>query len=331
MRPLRSGLLAAAALALAAQPEAGARPEPPAAGRALVTWADVGPIFERACVHCHGGPLAVEGLSLSTAADARKGARSGPVLVAGDPSGSTLISRLRGKLTPGMPLDGDPLPEAEIARVEAWIRDGALPAPASPADERSPGEPVPPPASPGAPPPPGPDAGAPPPEPAPLRWRDVAPVLRANCVRCHQPKGVQGPAPEGLRFDTLEALRSGERASVLPGAPELSPLIRAVRGLSDKRMPLGGPPWLADADVERLTRWVRDGARDDNGRPSPVPVGRRVRLTGVLDGQGRIDGLPADRGQDARVDDRLAPGQRARGRYVVGADGRLVLERLERR
>ncbi len=318
--------LASGALALGVGVAGALEAAPPEAATG-VTWAEVGPIFERACVHCHGGPLAVEGLSLSSAAEARKGSAAGAVLVAGDPSRSRLVQRLRGTLTPQMPLDGDPLPEAEIARIEEWIRGGAPPAPAPPTPPAVPPPGAPAPAPPGGPAPPD----APGPAGAPLRWRDVAPVLRAHCVRCHQPKGVLGPAPEGLRFDTWEALRAGERVAVLPGRPQASPLIRAVQGLSEKRMPLGGPPWLAAADVERLVRWVSEGARDDEGRPSPPPVGRRVRLFGVLDAQGRIDGVPAARGADARVDERLAPGERARGRYVVGADGGLVLERLERR
>lgn len=44
----------------------------------------------------------------------------------GDPEGSYLVQRLvPGGDTPLMPLGGRPLPEADIERIRAWIRDGA--------------------------------------------------------------------------------------------------------------------------------------------------------------------------------------------------------------
>lgn len=323
----RAGLLVAALLApvaLDARPAA-ARAEPPAAAAAEPTWRDVAPILERACVHCHAGPLAVAGLALDTAQGARQGSSTGPVLVPGKPEESRLVKHLRGTLAPTMPFDGDPLPEAEIVRLEAWIRAGALDAPSAPAPAAAPDPADPAPAA-------APAAGGAPSDPAlPLRWRDVAPLLRAHCVRCHQPKGLQGPPPEGLRLDSLAALLGGERAFVLPGRPEASPLLRAVRGQAERRMPLGGPPWLADAEVARLERWVREGARDDEGRPSAVPVGRRLRLVGLLEAGDRLDGVPFEAPSGARRDERARPGARVQGRFVVGARGELVLERLERR
>lgn len=342
-----SAALGGGVLLLAAAATRAADPAP--------SWNDVAPIFERACVHCHAGGLAVQGLALDSAAGVRKGSSTGPVVVVGDPAQSRLVMHLRGTLKPQMPFDGDPLPEAEIAAIEGWIKAGA-PAPApAPA-------PVPLPA-----PAPGPAAlpvPAPVPSPAlaeaPLRWRDVAPILRANCVRCHQAKGLQGGPPEGLRLDSLEALLSSERAFVVPGRPEASPIVRAVKGLSKKRMPLGGPPFLSDADISRLVRWVKEGARDDAGKPMPVPVGRRLRLFGVLDGAGGVDGLAFVRNGAARAaddhgperdghgaddhgngdrgrsrgggrGDRNAhpePGQRVEARFVIGAQGELLLERL---
>jgi hypothetical protein len=52
---------------------------------------------------------------------------------AGDPEKSLLIMKLRGRdVSTRMPLGATPLPEEEIARFEAWIRDGALRRPAAP-------------------------------------------------------------------------------------------------------------------------------------------------------------------------------------------------------
>jgi hypothetical protein len=58
--------------------------------------------------------------------DLMAGGNSGPVVVAGDPDASRLIDRLDGTITPTMPADGPPLTGPEIARIEQWIREGAL-------------------------------------------------------------------------------------------------------------------------------------------------------------------------------------------------------------
>jgi hypothetical protein len=82
---------------------------------------------------CHGGETPAAGLNLSKGAayDALVGVsaqrRPDRLLVnPGDPEGSYLVQRLvpEGD-TPHMPLGGSPLPDAEVERVRAWIRDGA--------------------------------------------------------------------------------------------------------------------------------------------------------------------------------------------------------------
>lgn len=294
---------------------------PPAAGPAAGTWERVAPIFARACVHCHGGDWPVRGLSLDTHAATMKGATSGAVVVAGSIEQSPLVGRLRGTITPAMPFDGDPLPKAELEAIEAWILAGA-PAPA-------------PETAPAVPPAVPPDEATPPPAapegpPAPLRWRDVAPILKASCVRCHQRKGVRGPAPEGLRFDTWATTVGGPRVAVVPGRPEASPMLRAIAGKTRKRMPLDGPPWLAPAAVETLTRWIREGARDDAGAPAPMPVGSEVRLVGRLTAPNAVDEVPfAPTG--ARTEKGVAVGALVEVRARVEEKGALRAERLRLR
>ena len=52
-------------------------------------------------------------------------------VVPGDPSRSVLIDKLRNRgVATQMPLGAEPLAEADIAALEAWIRGGALRAPA---------------------------------------------------------------------------------------------------------------------------------------------------------------------------------------------------------
>jgi uncharacterized protein DUF1553/uncharacterized protein DUF1549/cytochrome c len=84
----------------------------------------------------------------------------------------------------------------------------------------------------------------------------IRPVLAANCYDCHtdQRNG-------GLRVDSREALLKGGRRgpAIVPGDPDKSLLIQAVRQTDDKlKMPKGGQ--LAPAEIEALVQWVRDGA-----------------------------------------------------------------------
>ncbi len=83
----------------------------------------------------------------------------------------------------------------------------------------------------------------------------VRPVLIKNCVSCH------GPAQQSssLRVDSRDSLlRGGNRGpALIPGDPQLSPLLRAIRH-DDLKMPIGKK--LAPADIAALEQWVKAGA-----------------------------------------------------------------------
>lgn len=370
-RRVRLGLGAAATLiasTFVSRPDA-ADAQDPAGASTPPTFAAVAAIFGRACVHCHGGESAVEGLALDSHAGVLKGSGRGAVVVPGQPGKSALVGRLRGTIQPHMPFDGDPLPEAEIRLVEEWIRTGAKDAgPEAPARPEGPAAPTAPaaPAAPGSPAAPGtptapvvpaapvapgaltaptkPEDAAGPAAPAapaapgapsapqgPVTWSTVAPILRAACVRCHQPKGIRGPAPEGLRFDGYDAtVGTRERVSVIPGRPEASPLVRAVRGQVRTRMPLGAPALRPEA-IALLERWVRDGARGDDGKAAPMPVGAEVRLFGVFDGASRLDAVPLGLDAATRLDGAPKAGTLIEARATVLADGSLRATRVRAR
>jgi mono/diheme cytochrome c family protein/cytochrome c553 len=84
----------------------------------------------------------------------------------------------------------------------------------------------------------------------------VRPVLANHCLECHGPDKHKG----GLRLDGRDAmLRGGEAGQVVvPGKPEASPLIEAIRYQGDVQMPPKGK--LKDEDVRALSEWVRRGA-----------------------------------------------------------------------
>lgn len=85
-------------------------------------------IFRPSCAtaSCHAGDAPVAGLAFDVSpAEVRRVLLDNSLVYAGEPEGSPLLNFLRGEDVPRrMPPDG-PLPEADIALVEAWIVAGA--------------------------------------------------------------------------------------------------------------------------------------------------------------------------------------------------------------
>ena len=100
-------------------------------------------------------------------------------------------------------------------------------------------------------------AFAAPPSPEAIEFfeKRVRPVLAEQCFSCHGGKKQKG----GLRLDSETALlRGGESGKVvIPGDPDKSLLIRAIRHQGDLKMPQN-EKLPADA-VEALTAWVKMG------------------------------------------------------------------------
>src|SRR3954453_13748139 len=61
--------------------------------------------------------------------------------------------------------------------------------------------------------------------------RDIQPILRDNCEKCHGPGKQKG----GLRLDSVAAARQGgySGAAVEPGKSAKSPLIQRITGMGD--------------------------------------------------------------------------------------------------
>jgi hypothetical protein len=90
---------------------------------------------------------------------------------------------------------------------------------------------------------------------------DIRPLFEKHCHSCHS--GEQ--AKSGLRLDVkAEAFRGGDGwgSAIVPGDPDASALVRAVRGEDDLRMPPADSdtPPLTEAEVARLVEWVKAGA-----------------------------------------------------------------------
>ena len=92
---------------------------------------------------------------------------------------------------------------------------------------------------------------------ADVSYDQLAPILAARCVMCHSGDA----APLGLRLDSHEGLAKGSQRGPVakPGDPAGSELIRRLKGSSQPRMPMTGPPFLSDQEVALFEAWIAAG------------------------------------------------------------------------
>src|ERR1700682_4735525 len=83
----------------------------------------------------------------------------------------------------------------------------------------------------------------------------IRPVLAQNCFACHTNSQMGG-----LRLDSIDGLLKGGKSgpAVVPGAPDKSMMITAIRQTTDIKMPKNGH--LTEPQINDLTEWVKDGA-----------------------------------------------------------------------
>ena len=92
---------------------------------------DVQPVFDEHCIECHradgAGELA-SGFDMTTYEGLMKGTTFGPMVIAGDPEGSNVLVLMEGRADPSISMphgQRDPVPDADIAAIRAWIAQGA--------------------------------------------------------------------------------------------------------------------------------------------------------------------------------------------------------------
>jgi len=261
------------------------------------------PILAKSCSGCHVFGGHAGGLRLDSFETVVAGGERGPAISLADPASSLLLKAVRyddAKLK--MPPRGR-LPAEDIAAIEHWLKpigeekatSTAAVAPARPTESKKESArqliqmaAV----DPNGPPIDRRPIAAPPVEAAPMYparparpavvasvsgsapitpdqehffETKVRPVLARNCYSCHT-RAASG----GLRLDSHEALIKGGKdgAVVVPGKPEESMLISAIRYQSSLKMPPSGP--LAAADVAVLEAWVKSGAAWPKSTALPV-------------------------------------------------------------
>jgi len=95
--------------------------------------------------------------------------------------------------------------------------------------------------------------------------QDIAPILVANCIRCHSGEGA-GVRRGKLDLSTFEKMQKGtpDEKVIVPGKPETSHLVLRVKGQETPRMPQGNNNVLAAEAIAKIEKWVKQGAKPDS-------------------------------------------------------------------
>jgi mono/diheme cytochrome c family protein len=182
------------------------------------------PVLSAQCYSCHTDEK-MGGLRL----DSKESVAH--VVVPGDPDKSLLITAIRQTGTLKMPKGGAPLSERQIADFAMWIKDGAFFPDSAPTarTEASQKE---------------------------FFEARIRPVLAQQCFICHT-----NSKSGGLRLDSRDEILKGGKSgpAMVPGDPEKSLLIAAIRHSGELKMPKGAAK-LTDAQITDMVAWVKDGA-----------------------------------------------------------------------
>jgi mono/diheme cytochrome c family protein len=213
------------------------------------------PIFKNNCYACHTA-AAMSGLRVDSMEALLKGGNSGPAIVSGNPDKSLLIIAVRQTDNDlKMPKGGKLKPE-EVAELEKWVKGGA-PGPGATTVPMAAVAAVSVVAAGGV-------VGAASPAGDFFESR-VRPIFANNCYACHT-----AAAMSGLRVDSLGALLKGGNSgpAIVPGDPDKSLLIQAVKQSGELKMPKGGH--LKPEEIAVLVDWVKMGAPWPNSPTAPA-------------------------------------------------------------
>lgn len=86
---------------------------------------------------------------------------------------------------------------------------------------------------------------------------EVAPILRTHCLRCHGGGKTKGKLSVKTRADALAEAKHG--VAIVPGKPMDSSFFTRLIDKDDPMPPADEKP-LTPAEIERLKKWIADGA-----------------------------------------------------------------------
>jgi mono/diheme cytochrome c family protein len=110
-----------------------------------------------------------------------------------------------------------------------------------------------------------------------------ATIFTPVCTACH----VGANAPQGLRLDAANSyallvnVASAEVPALMrinPGNPDASYLVQKIQGTAavGGRMPLNGPPYLSQTQIDLVRRWVSAGA------PQSLAPANQLKLVSTI-------------------------------------------------
>jgi WD40 repeat protein len=99
-------------------------------------------------------------------------------------------------------------------------------------------------------------------------YRQVRPILQRSCSGCHQ----QAKRGGKLLLTSYEGLKAGGEngPAFVPGKPDDSLVVQYVSGAKPE-MPKNGDP-LKPVQVELISKWIKEGAKDDTPASVQDPV-----------------------------------------------------------
>ena len=195
---------------------------------------DILPIFERNCLRCHDMKVKSAGLDLSTSESVLTGGDSGPAVDPGAPDASRLYDMIHNK---AMPLDRKTqVSAAEMETIRQWIIGLGADAKVNRPIVR-------------------------------LNQHDIIPIMLRHCAPCHGLRRQEGDLDLRTRASMLAGGKSGR--ALVPGEPEKSLILQKI--LAKEMPPLGvyesGVAQPPKADVEKLKKWIAQGAPEVNVQP----------------------------------------------------------------
>ncbi|MFT5323969.1 MAG: WD40 repeat protein/mono/diheme cytochrome c family protein [Planctomycetaceae bacterium] len=102
-------------------------------------------------------------------------------------------------------------------------------------------------------------------------YKDIRPILQANCQGCHQPAKSKSAGKYVMTsYDLLVKAGESEEAPVIAGKPDDSYLVQLITPEDGKaEMPRGKKP-LHNAEIEMIRKWIAQGAKNDTPENADV-------------------------------------------------------------
>lgn len=101
-------------------------------------------------------------------------------------------------------------------------------------------------------------------------YNEIRPIFQTDCHGCHQPSKAKGDYVM-TEFGALVAGGESGDAAIVPGDPAASYLVELITAVDgEAEMPQKDDP-LHASQVELISRWIEEGAKDDTPEGANVP------------------------------------------------------------